>query len=275
MYLFFDIGGTKTRMAFSETGENFEAPIVFPTPKNFSHFAAAWKWELRKLGEEKKITQVIGGIPGMLDAKKESSSVLPQLPDWNGKPIKQELEKILDAPVTLENDADLVGLGESVFGAGKGKKIVMYLTVSTGVGGTRIVNGFFDHQNFGFEPGHQLIISQGREVTSLENLISGEAIKRRFHAYAEDIYDAKIWDEVCWYLALGIHNSLLLWSPEIVVVGGSVAINKIDLDRVMFYLRQFPSIINTFPPVVKAELEDYGGLWGAVAYLRHRKEKIL
>jgi glucokinase len=53
------------------------------------------------------------------------------------------------------------GLGEAVFGAGKGREIVVYMTISTGVGGARIVGGKIDASAMGFEPGHQIIDACG------------------------------------------------------------------------------------------------------------------
>jgi len=77
--------------------------------------------------------------------------------------------------VFIENDASIVGLGEAVSGAGMGEEIVVYITVSTGVGGTRIVSGEIDEHAYGFEPGHELINMQD----SLEDLVSGTAVEER------------------------------------------------------------------------------------------------
>lgn len=84
----------------------------------------------------------------------------------------------------LANDADLVGLGEAVYGAGKGYKVVAYFTVSTGVGGARIVNKRIDKGVFSFEPGWQYVYGQGLNSCNrqmydfLEFFVSGTALAK-------------------------------------------------------------------------------------------------
>ena len=81
----------------------------------------------------------------------------PHLPGWIRKPFSERLKAELACPVFLENDSAIVALGEAHHGAGKGDDIMAYLTVSTGMGGARIVHGAIDVNVFGFEPGHQYI----------------------------------------------------------------------------------------------------------------------
>jgi len=95
------------------------------------------------------------------------------------------LEEILEVPVFLRNDTAIVGLGEAHAGAGKGHEIVVYITVSTGVGGVRIIKGEIAKNQFGFEIGHQIIDLDGSVCPScekpvdLENMISGRATEQR------------------------------------------------------------------------------------------------
>ena len=65
----------------------------------------------------------------------------PNLPGWHNFELTKELEKITGISVQLENDAHLAGLAETVIGAGKGKKIVEFLTISTGVGAGLCIDG--------------------------------------------------------------------------------------------------------------------------------------
>lgn len=157
MYLLFDIGGTNIRLAISKDGKTFGNPKIFSTPKSFNDGMRFIKKEALEISGGKKIKAVAGGIAGHLDKNKTKLAGSPNLPAWVGKPLKRALEDSFGAPVVLENDASVVGLGEAVFGAGKGKSIVAYITVSTGIGGARIVDGRIDKSSSGFEPWHQII----------------------------------------------------------------------------------------------------------------------
>ena len=157
-YVLFDIGGTKTRVAVSEDLKKFGDPVKFDTPAN----SAAGVKEVVSAVESltsKPIRGVAGGIRGILNHDHTELIYDPggALEGWIEKPWLKDLEKALKAPVTVQNDAAIVGLGEAVFGAGKGEDIVVYHTVSTGVGGARIVNGTISPVEYGFEPGHQIL----------------------------------------------------------------------------------------------------------------------
>jgi glucokinase len=107
------------------------------------------------------------------------------LPDWQRKPLASALSKRLDgAPVYIENDKAVVGLGEATYGAGVGYGIVAYHTVSTGVGGVRTEDGKISRASAGFEPGHQIIDIDGSLLDdgtshTLESLVSGYSLEKR------------------------------------------------------------------------------------------------
>ncbi|TAN58722.1 ROK family protein [Patescibacteria group bacterium] len=187
---------------------------------------------------------------------------------WSKKPLAKELKKIFGAPVLLENDAGLAGLGEAVYGAGKGKKIVAYLTISTGVGGARIVDEKIDKNAFGFEPGHQIVFLN-KKFTTLENIASGTAIEKKYGKKPFEIFDAKIWDNVAKDLAYGLHNVAVLWSPDIIILGGSM-MKKIGIpvERVKFHLSKILKIFPKSPLIKKSKLGDLAGLYGALARLK-------
>jgi predicted NBD/HSP70 family sugar kinase len=271
MYLLFDIGGTKMRLAVSEDLQSFEEPRVVPTPKNYEKGLSLFLSTAKELTTE-KIKAVSGGIAGSFDGKKRSLLGSPQLDDWVGKPFAKELEKVFPAPVYIENDAALAGLGEAHIGAGRNKAIVAYITVSTGVGGARIVNGKIDEKAVGFEPGRQ-IIDAGKTICPecdsmrLGGMISGNALARRFGKKPEEIDDVEVWDDVAKFLSYGLHNVTIFWSPEVIVLGGSVT-NKIDLEKVRKNLAETLEIFPELPELKRAELGDFGGLYGAMAFLR-------
>ena len=274
MYLLFDIGGTKTRVAFSPDGENFDDPEIFPTPENFNDGIAAIKEAAKKVSKGMEVKFACGGVAGSLSKDKRNTLVLPNIRGWEKKPLAEELEKVLGVAVFLENDAALGGLGEAVYGAGKGFDIVVYITVSTGIGGSRIVDKKIDANTFGFEPGHQIIdILDDGSAKSLLDYASGSSIKRIYNKEAKDIDDEKIWNDLSKKLAYGIHNVIVFWSPDIVVLGGSIMNSPgISLEKVKSSLKDTLKIFPEYSKIEKASLGDYCGLWGAIAYLNNLKK---
>lgn len=256
MYLLFDIGGTKTRVAISD-GTTINDPSIFPTPDVYTHGL-----EIFHQFKDTHPKAVAGGIAGPLEHNKEGLKASPQLPDWIDKPLKSDLEEIFKVPVFLENDAALSGLGEAIRGAGVGYSVVAYLTISTGVGGAKIVDGKIDKNIHGFEPGQMLI-----EGGKLADLISGMAIEKEYGKKPEEIDDQNLWTEVAKYLAEGLNNIIVDWSPDVIVLGGSI-LKSINLEIVEQSLKENLTIFKDIPHIKRASLGDMSGLYGALEYLK-------
>ncbi len=271
MYLVFDIGGTNMRVATSIDRKTLANTKVVPAPQDFEQGIQTLKQLADELSGGQKIEAVAGGVTGALDKDKSTQLTSPHAPGWIGKPLKAELEKLLNSPVYLENDAHLAALGEASFGAGVGKNIVAYLTISTGVGGGRVVSGKIDSNSLGFEPGHQIIVIDGAICDCggkghLESYVSGSGIERIYGKKAQSITDPQIWDKVAKYLAIGLNNTIVHWSPDIVILGGAVT-KSLPLDKVNAYLKDVLTIFPTVPEVIEAKRGDSAGLYGALANL--------
>jgi predicted NBD/HSP70 family sugar kinase len=266
MFLLFDIGGTNTRVGISKNGKKVDAVEIFPSDKDFRKEMELIGEKARELANGKKIKAAAGGIASALNKTKSKMLYYPNgRPGWKGKSIKKELEKVLHAKVFVENDCVMVGLGEMQKGAGKKKGIGAYLTVSSGVGGARFVNGAPDESSRGFEPGSQYIYFKGKSVM-LENVVSGVALKKRYGKDPKDIKSNRVWEEEAKYVAVGLNNIIVQWSPDIVVLGGSV-MKKVSLLQVKVELKRMLKIFPNLPLIKKAELGDIGGLHGALYYL--------
>lgn len=269
-YLIFDIGATKTRLSLSSDGKTLGSPIIVPTQKRYDDQIDQIKKITDELLEHKPTMAVIG-LAGGLNQKRDSLCFSPNLPDWKNKNIKTDLEKILGTPVHIENDASLCGLGEAVFGAGKAEKIVVYLTVSTGVNGIRIVDGKIDEGAFAPEIGDQIINFDVNHdfdnygTGSLEDYIGGSSIKKRKGRGLEE-EDKEEWEEVCYLTSIGIHNSILYWRPNIVILGGAIGV-KMDLSKINKHVDDMTVSYENKPKVVHSELKDMSGLWGALAFV--------
>ncbi len=284
MIILFDIGGTRMRIAGTRDGKEFSDPIINLTPQNFDEATALFEKVAGEVAGSEKIDQIIGGMTGIFNQDHSELLSSPHLPHWTGKPLKYSLEKFSGAKVTLKNDSTMVGLGEAVYGAGRGSGILVYITVSTGVGGARFINNQIEHSKLGFEPGHQIMNIQTKtdkfalfnfgqrtnldrmNLVTLEDLISGSALEKKLGRAPKEITDSKVWDECAYVLAIGLHNTFLHWSPDRLVLGGAMFNEqRISVEKVKEYLAKIARVPQEIPEIKKAELKDSGGLYGSMA----------
>ncbi len=278
MYILFDIGGTKMRIARSRDGETFDEPLRFDTPASYDEGVGLLIQMAQQLSAGEQIEAVLGGIAGTLDPDRTRLVHATHLADWVQKPIQEQLADALQALVHIENDAAVVGLGEANYGAGQGGGIVAYITVSTGVGGARLIDGALDVGGYSFEPGDQIISmdAQGAAV-SVEDLISGTALLKRFGQKPYTIEDPAVWEELARLLACALHNTILHWTPSVVVLGGPMITGKpaISVDRVREHLKTLMTVYPTIPQIKQAALKDIGGIYGACALLKAKRTPII
>jgi glucokinase len=215
-------------------------------------------------------------------------------------------------PVYLGNDANLAALGEYTFGAGKDYRYLVYITVSTGVGGGVIEDGRIlqGAQGAAAELGHMTIEYDGPRcncgnIGCLEILTSGPSIRRRTIELLETGVPSKLVDrvegnleditpelvaeaarqgdeaalriikETAFFLGVGVTNVLHLYNPEIVVIGGGVS--KIG-DMLFEPLREvvYERAMRAFwegVPIVQTELGGDIGLYGSIALVLQNYEE--
>jgi len=275
-HLLFDIGGSRTRLAVSHDLESFEEPFIMDTPKNFDKAVEAIAAKtLRLCGGS--VARAAGGIAGTLNREKTGLGRAPNLKGWEGRDFAGELSKKINSPVHIENDTAIVGLGEAVYGPGRGHDIVVYITISTGVNGAKISGQKIDENVFGFEVGHQIIDfdnSQGIGSTkrgTLEDFISGRETEKRYGTAPKEIEEEGIWERYAEWASYGVYNTILHWSPEIVIFGGSMMndIKVADIEKHAKALLE--DVYPASPRFAKAALGNVGGLWGALHYLKSLK----
>jgi predicted NBD/HSP70 family sugar kinase len=225
------------------------------TPQNYEDGLKMFCEIAKELAKNREIKIIAGGMSRDI---------------WNKDPekFKQDLQKEFGVTALVENDAAIVGLGEATWGAGRGFEIVAYITVSTGVGGAKIVGGKIDEHAVGFEPGKQIIdVNSGK---TLEDMISGKALQIKTGKLPKEITDQGVWDAHAWLLAIGLNNIIVEWSPDCVVLGGSMITGNpaIPLDKVEENLKDILKIYPKLPIIKKGELGDFGGLYGALAFIK-------
>ncbi|MBI4088074.1 ROK family protein [Candidatus Kaiserbacteria bacterium] len=268
-YIVADIGGTKMRIAASRDLSKLEEPIIIDTPENYKAAIGALVMAARDMAKGGVLEGVVAGLPVLLSPDKQTIIDATNLRDWEGHTFARDLEDALGARVIIENDTALVGLGEAVHGAGVGARVLVYVTVSTGVNAARIVDRRIDHENHGVSTGRQYV-SMGEEPLPWESIISGAAIQKKYGKHPKSLgKDTPVWEELARITAFGIHNTILHWYPERVVLGGSM-FNEIGIpvERVRYHLENIRTGYPQIPEILHSSLGALGGLWGGIARLK-------
>ena len=193
-------------------------------------------------------TQVVSvgiGCGGPLDAERGVLIAPPHLPGWRDVPVAALAEQAFGLPAALENDATAAAAGEHRYGAGAGTRHMVYLTISTGVGGGVVIDGrlYRGAGGNGGELGHVTVDCAGRLCRGcgrrgcLEAYVSGTSIAERAQeagmdgataadvaaaARAGDRVATEVWDGTTDALACGLTSIVNLFEPELVVLGGGV-----------------------------------------------------
>lgn len=282
-----DIGGTNLRAAvISKEGQILE---IFKVENEVQKGAA---YNLDKLINQIKmewnnyeIKKVGVGAPGPLDLKVGKLLNPVNLKGWENFDIKKYLSEKLNLPVKVNNDANVAGLAESIIGSAKDCESVVYITVSTGVGGAlildkKIINGA--HSQAGEI--YNMIINEdtyshaGTNKGGLEGQCSGVNIARiASDKYGQilttkevfDLYERN--DEIAvqviekWIdnISTGIANIISVVDPEVIVIGGAVLIyNNYLMPKVIECTKAKvadPAMVD----IRVAEIGDNAGLIGA------------
>jgi glucokinase len=313
-----DIGGTKLAAGVCKRDGTLVSSARVPTLSHLGPDAVIDRIvELcHRVMTESKIPDIpfVGvGCVGPLDVKRGVVQNPPNLPGWIDIPLRERLEKALQKPIFVDNDANAAALGEHRFGAGRGIANLVYLTLSTGVGGGLIVNHELwegANGNAG-EIGHSTVAFDGRLCRCgshgcLEAYVSGTHIASRAReriasgapsqlpemagglenisaatvlsgVQAKDAVAMEIWNETLLILAAGLANVVNIFNPEQIILGGGV-IHARDLLftplRQLVAARALPPLMQVVQ-IVPAELGDNAGVLGAAAvgWCRWKREK--
>lgn len=300
-----DLGGTKISCALSDLDGRVVAQTTIPTLAHegdnpvLGRIIKTIEMVLEEGNVATNEVAAIGiGSPGPLDAKKGIIVTTPNLPFKNFQ-LVQPIEEKFSIPTYLDNDANVAAIAEFMFGAGKGTENMVYITVSTGVGGGAILNGkiYRGSTTNALEVGHTTVFPGGPRcgcgnLGCLEATSSGTAIGRRaneavnskvetslrdyetvtsYEVFKEaekgDAVSKKILDEAFNYLGIGVANIIASFDPDKVIIGGGVSkggdvlFNKV---QEVVNERCFKSMAE-YCKIVPAGLGTDAGVLGAVA----------
>lgn len=263
-----DLGGTSIKSGIVETSSGkVITRTMIPTQTHLGKEVIVTNIkksinELTKFAEKRgiKIDSIGLGCPGTVNVQTgEIMGMIPNLPQLKNVNMKKELKREFDAPIYIDNDANLMGLAEHKFGAAKGYKNCLFLTIGTGIGGGIILDGkiFRGSKYAGAEFGHTSIKYDGRKcrcgnIGCVEAYAAAPAIGERtksflrkgkksvlynwlkgdlkklsnkliFEAFKKrDRLATQVVEEVSVYLGTAIASAVNLLNPEVIVIGGGV-----------------------------------------------------
>ena len=304
-----DMGGTQMRVALVDRQGQIVHRDVEPTLADqgrddiLERMAALLRREMARASQD-RIVGIGASVPGPTDTATGTVYHPANLPGWGVFSPTETLEQALSQTVTLANDGNLAALAEHRYGAGRGSRHVIYMTISTGIGGGLVLNNrlYLGSGGFAGEIGHMTIDRNGPRCQCgnfgcLEVMASGTAIARMARerlsserdsevlrlangdadgvdapivfqaAKSGDRMAAELVDEASFNLGIGIASLLNIFNPEVIVVGGGVSEN---LDVMIPQInraveeRAMPQVKGP-APLVKAGLGDSVSLVGAGA----------
>ena len=297
-----DIGGTKIAVGVVDDSGRVLArrqaatPTVGPWPQALPLISTMLRDAARDA--DAAIAGIGIGATGPVDPLTGKFEHLDTIPQWSGASPVDDLTREFGVSVAMENDADAGAHGEAAWGAGRNKFRLIYITVGTGIGGGIIFDGHLYRGVDGAHPevAHQVLDVSGPPCSCglrgcWEALASGPAMatwmqshseysggpdltaKRIYeHAMAADSLAARAIERENFYLGIGLANLVNLFTPDAIILGGSV------MKSAGAFLRDIRRVMEQgcrFVPLDKVELSlaslgDDANLIGAARVWHHR-----
>lgn len=259
MYVGIDIGGTKTLVAALTDKGVIKESLKFPTPEDYDEFLKQLRSNVAKF-TTKEFRAGAVAAPGEIDRRRGEFLRGGNL-KWRDVPVQHDVERITHCPMLIENDANLAGLSEAMLLKSKYDK-VLYLTISTGIGGGFIVNQHIDPSMEDIEPG-QMMLQRGDRIVKWESFASGKAIFEKYHQKASEIEDPAIWKTVVKDWAIGFIDLLAVTQPEVIILGGGVGhyLPKYH-DYLVEELKKYATPMVKVPPIIKARRPEEAVVYG-------------
>lgn len=277
-----DIGGTKIAVGMVDDNGKVLSRMEAPTdPNRYSDSVELIAHMLRRTAQRAgaQITGIGIGSTGPVDPMRGEFGDVDFLPGWRGKSPVKDLATVFNVSAALENDGDAAALAEAGWGAGRNRKRLIYITVGTGIGGGIIIDGQLYRGVEGAHPevGHQVIDPAGPQCTCgfhgcWESLAAGPAMVAWLERNAPADYphrpgitakricelalegDALAQQAVeteAFYLGMGLANLINLFTPDAIVLSGSVMKSaSLFMDRIRALIRSGCR----FVPAEKTEL---------------------
>lgn len=315
MYAGIDLGGTKILVLVADDQGGVRGDVRIPTDAHggpeavISRIVQAVHDAAVQAGAAGTAIRAAGvSAPGPIDADEGVITDPPNLPGWHNVPLARILRERLGVPVVLENDANCQGLAEHQFGAGRGYRHLVFVTVSTGIGGGIIIDNelYTGASGAAGEVGHIAVAADGPlcgagHVGCLEAFASGTAIAHRAEDLiragqlprtariaehnppldAADVYRASeegeaeagaIIERAGHYLGIGLASLINAFNPQAIVIGGGLTNMGDAIMKPAIEVARQRSFGQSFSDVqiVEGALGDRAGALGAIAVARKK-----
>jgi len=291
-----DIGGTTIQLGLVNHSGVIFSRASLDTKKfhrNKNKLIDAVVGEIRELISSKKLTSKdisgIGvGLPGLINSKKGVVNFLPNVPGWRNVPFKSIIQKKLRIPAFIENDVNVITLGEWKFGAGKGYKNLLCMTLGTGVGAGLVLNNSLYHGE-GFvagELGHMPLnengpdcncggwgcferyVGNGHLLNKASKIFKNKNIQLPdifYLANQGDVRAVQFWDEVATHIGNALVGIVNLLNPRLIIIGGGVSNNYKFLRKTINTVieKRAMKVQAGMVKIVRAKLGDDAGIIGA------------
>lgn len=254
LYLGIEIGGTKLQLVLGDTAAGIQQRWrrLVDRNKGGAGIRAQIAATLSEISSTKTLSGVGVGFGGPVDWRTGKICCSHHIEGWSDFELGDWLRKLTNAPVRVDNDANLAALAEATQGAGVTFNPVFYVTLGSGVGGGLVVDGSVYH---GAKPGEAEIghVRLDRDGTILESRCSGWAVDRRIrdlitkepssllaqlvglerigeakHLGAalgrNDPSACKILSDTAAELAFGLSHVVHLMHPQVIVLGGGLSL---------------------------------------------------
>lgn len=265
MYLTIDIGGTKTLLARMNKSGKVEESFKFPTPPEYPEFVKQLADNVAKITTS-SITLVAVAAPGKIDRGTGVGIAFGNLP-WKNAPLRKDIHDITKATVLIENDAKLAALSEARLLDPPRHKVI-YLTVSTGIGGGTVIDRKLDPDLIDAEVGHMKFERDG-QLVNWESFASGKAIVKRFGKLASEINDPAIWKVISHDLAMGIIDISANVQPDVIIIGGGVGTHFHKYGKFLkAELKKYEDPMVKIPDVVQAKHPEEAVIYGCYELIK-------
>jgi glucokinase len=291
-----DVGGTNTKCGLVDTRGRVVERARIDTRQYLSKqsllFSAIVDTVLGLIqkyrGERSDILGVGMGLPGLIDTEKGIVRILPNIPGWRNVPLQRMMEDRLGLPTRIENDVNLITLGEWKYGAGIGCRNLVCMTLGTGVGSGLILdNRLYRGEGFAAgEIGHMPLKRHGLKCNCggsacferyVGNTVLVKKARRLFRdktitleqvsllAAREDPRAVAFWHETAVTVGDALTGVVNLLNPRLIIIGGGVAnAHRFLFKTITDTIRARAMTVQGAMFVIKrANLGDDAGLIGA------------
>ncbi|MCR8659054.1 ROK family protein [Paenibacillus endoradicis] len=277
-----EAGGTKIICGIGNEYGQIERKVSFPTETPTIAMV-----KINEFFANEQLDALGVGTFGPIDVNKSSETygyiTTTPKPGWGNFNILAELRKTIEVPIGFDTDVNGAALAEATWGSAKGVKSCVYYTIGTGVGVGVYAEGHLIHGLLHPEAGHIPVKRHPDDKYEgfcpyhkdcLEGVAAGPAIERRYGVKGAELsVDHEAWNLVAYYIAQALTSTVLLLSPEKIILGGGVMHQEQLFPLIHEQLQQnlngyvqHPMILENIDQYVIAPgLGDEAGLCGAIA----------